>query len=335
MMDSGEPLEPTIPEFRPLPLLGNPHIQTVLAHWFQGPALAPGARSHRVALADGDQLVLHDTVPENWIPGTGIAVLIHGLGGSHRSGCVQRQARLLLQQGWRVVCPDLRGCGLGLPLARRPYHAGSSDDLRVAMASIHAWSPSSPLVLIGFSLGGNIVLKLAGEVGEHPVPGLERVVAVSPPIDLERCANLIALPRNRFYELHFLQELLKLARRRQRLFPDLPALRFPRRMTLRLYDELYIAPRNGFTDALDYYHRAAALPLIPRIAIPTLIMTARDDPFIAVEPFQCLSVSQSVEVRIFSQGGHLGFLGWDGVGGFRWAEQRIAAWVMGKRKENG
>jgi predicted alpha/beta-fold hydrolase len=242
---------------------------------------------------------------------------------------VQRQARILLKRGWRVVRLDLRGCGLGLPLARRPCHAGCSDDLRAAAAAVHRWSPESPLVLIGFSLGGNIVLKLAGEASSHPVPRLERVAAASPPIDLERCAGLIALPRNRLYELHFLRELLRLARRRQHLFPDLPPVRFPPRMTLRIYDELYIAPRCGFADALDYYRRAAALPFIEQIKLPTLMMTARDDPFIAVEPFQDLAKRQPIEVRLLDRGGHLGFLGWDGAGGIRWAEQRIADWLGG------
>jgi predicted alpha/beta-fold hydrolase len=327
MMRSEEPSAPIIPEFQPLPLLGNPHLQTLLAHIFKGPVLTVATQNHRIELADGDQLVLHDTVSPRWHPGQPIAILIHGLGGTHRSGCVQRQARLLLKRGWRVVRLDLRGCGHGFPLARRPYHAGCSDDLRRAAAVVHRWSPASPLVLIGFSLGGNIVLKLAGEAAAHPVPGLKKVAAVSPPIDLERSAGLLALPRNRFYEVHFLRELLKLAQRRQRLFPDLPPVRFPRYMTLRLFDEMYIAPRCGFADALDYYRRAAALPFIERITVPTLIMTASDDPMIAVEPFRQLSAPKQVEVRILSKGGHLGFLGWDGAGGIRWAEQRVADWV--------
>src|SRR5205807_9088715 len=131
---------------------------------------------------------------------------------------------------------DLRGSGQGVALARRPYHAGCSEDIRAAVAEIQRWSPASPLVLIGFSLGGNIVLKLAGEASDHPVPGLERVAAVAPPIDLERCSGLISLPRNRFYELHFLRNLIGQARRRHALVPGLGPTRFPREMTLRRYD---------------------------------------------------------------------------------------------------
>src|SRR5207253_1311988 len=118
-------------------------------------------------------------------------------------------------------------------------------------------------------------------------------------------------------------------RRRQRLFPELPAVRFPRRMTVRLFDELHTAPLWGFDDALDYYRRISSRPLLDRITVPTLILTARDDPFIAVEAFQDLALPRSIELRIVEHGGHLGFLGWDGAGGFRWAERRLAEWVSG------
>ncbi len=316
------------PDFRPLPLLSNPHVQTVLAILFKGRPFSFASTEHTVALPDGDHLVLHDSVPPGWQPGDRIALLVHGLGGSHQAGSVQRLAGLLLPAGLRVVRLDLRGCGRGLPLARRPYHAGCSGDLRAAAAEVHRWSPTSPLVLIGFSLGGNIVLKLAGEAAEQPVPGLECVVAAAPPIHLERCSELLALPRNRFYERHFLHHLLRLVRQRQRLFPDLPQVRFPPHLTLRVFDDLYTAPRSGYAGALDYYRRAASAPLIPAIRVPALILTARDDPFIAVEPFEDLAVPPHVEVRILDQGGHLGFLGWDGAGGIRWAERRIAEWVL-------
>jgi len=317
----------TASEFRPLPLLGNPHLQTLLGTWLRGPAFHLGSRERHVLLDDGDRLVLHDSVPELWRKGGRIALLVHGLGGSHRSSHLQRMAGFLLPRGVRVVRMDLRGCGRGTTLARRSYHAGCSDDVRAAVAEVHRWSPTSPLVLVGFSLGGNIVLKLAGEAGSQPVPALERVAAIAPPVDLERCATLIERPRNRLYELHFVRELVALARRRQHYFPDSRPLRFPRRMTLRLFDDLYTAPRSGFADALDYYRRASSLPLLLSIKLPTLILTARDDPFVAVDPLEMLTAPPNVEVRILARGGHLGFLGWDGAGGIRWAERRVAEWV--------
>lgn len=314
------------PEFRPLPLLGNAHVQTVLGAMLHVPVGSLASRERHVALDDGDRLVVHESVPAGWRSGDPLALLVHGLGGSHRSGYVQRMGRLLLARGLRVACLDLRGSGRGFSLARRPYHAGCSADVRAVAAALH--HDLSPLFLIGFSLGGNIVLKLAGEAAREPLPGLARVAALAPPIELDLCSRLISLPRNRFYEKHFLHELVALALRRQRLFPDLPPVNFPRPLSLRLFDDLYTAPRSGFRDAADYYRRASALPLIPDITVPTLIMTARDDPFIPVAPFESLRPSDHILLRVVPAGGHLGFLGRDGAGGIRWAEQRVVDWLM-------
>ena len=190
-------------DFRPLPLLGNAHIQTLLGNMLPVPDLSHPTRQHIVELIDGDRLVLHDSVPKGWRSGDRIALLVHGLGGSHRSRHLCSLARLLLPRGLRVVRMDLRGTGRGLPLARHGYHGGCSDDVRAATAAIQGWSPSSPLILIGVSLGGNIALKLAGEMGEHPVPSLERVAALAPPINLELCSDRLAQPRCRLYERHF------------------------------------------------------------------------------------------------------------------------------------
>ena len=171
------------------------------------------------------------------------------------------------------------------------------------------------------------MLKTAGEAAEHPAPYLERVVALNPPIDLGRCAALMALPRNRMYNQYFTRLLVEEAWRRQHYFPDLPPLRFPRRMTTRLYDDLYTAPRGGFADALDYYRSVSTFSLIPRIDVPTLILTARDDPFIAVEPFEELRAPDNVIVRIVPHGGHIGFVGWEGSRIGRWAESQVAEWL--------
>ncbi|HEV3238742.1 MAG TPA: alpha/beta fold hydrolase [Gemmataceae bacterium] len=314
-------------EFCPLPLLSNGHLQTLLGTLFTGPALADPAEECRVRLPDGDQIVFHQNTAPSWQPGDRIALLVHGLGGSHRSRHIQRMARLLLTRGWRVIRMDLRGCGNGLPLARYCYHGGCSDDVRAVAAEIARMYPTSPLTAIGVSLGGNIVLKMAGEVHEHPLPNLERVTALAPPIDLTSCAAMLARPQCRLYERHFLKDLIAEAVARQQVFPDLPPLRFPRTMTIRLFDELYTAPRRGFADASDYYRRSSSMPLLERIQVPTLILAARDDPFIAVEPFEALSLPASVRVRIQNHGGHLGFLGRDGAGGYRWAEQRIVDWI--------
>jgi predicted alpha/beta-fold hydrolase len=240
--------------------------------------------------------------------------------------------RQLLGWGWRVVRVDLRGSGRGISLARKPYHAGCSDDIRAVLAALRQQAPASPLVLVGYSLGGNIVLKLAGEARDHPVPGLAAVAAINPPIDLVGASAELA--RHRLYEQHLVRGLMALARQRARHFPG-HRQRFPRRLSLFQFDDLYTAPRVGFAGALDYYTRASALPWIQHIQAPTLILTSRDDPLVPVTPFLDLAAPPGVEVRIASGGGHLGFLGWDGIGGVRWVDRRILDWLANLQERAG
>jgi predicted alpha/beta-fold hydrolase len=317
------------PDFRPLPLLGNPHIQTLLGAYLPGGQCPRPQHEHIVRLADGDALLLHENVPRAWKPGEPIALLLHGLIGSHESAHVSRIARRVLAAGVRVFRMDMRGAGRGLPLARGSYHSGRSEDVREALAQLSVLAPGSPQLLLGVSMGGNVALKLAGELSGHPVPGLVRVAAICPPIDLARCAELILLPRNRMYERAFTAGLVRAALLRRQHFPDLPPLSFPEPLNLVLFDEHYTAPRNGFAGAQDYYRRASSFPLIPDIPIPTLILTARDDPFIAVEPFEKLRLPRHVELHILPRGGHVGFIGWDGAGGVRWAERWLVRWLIG------
>jgi predicted alpha/beta-fold hydrolase len=315
-------------EFKPLPFLGNPHVQTVLGSLLRGPALTFPSVQHTVTLTDGDGLLLYDSVSERWQPGDRVVLLVHGLGGSHASGYMHRMARRLLPRGIRVIRMDLRGCGNGMALARRPYHGGCSDDVRAAAEEIDRMCPNSPLTLIGFSLGGNIVLKLAGEAVENPLPNLNRVAAVSPPVDMVRCAALLGMRHNRFYERHYVRGLLKQVRQRRILHADEPNISFPRRLTMRGFDDLYTAVRWGFDGSQDYYRKASSVHLLSRIQVSTLILTARDDPFIAVQSFEELSLPNDSELQILPRGGHLGFLGRNVTGGVRWAECRVAEWVQ-------
>lgn len=312
--------------FRPLPFLGNAHVQTLLGN-------IPERRGYvqsrlRVApLPDRDRLALHDSVPPRWNSGDPIAVLLHGLGGCHRSGYMQRTAVRLMERGWRVVRMDLRGVGSGASLARKTYYGGCSEDARAAAEEIHRWSPASPISFVGFSLGGNIALKLAGEAADRPVAGLASVAAFCPPIDLTASAAMIALPQNRFYERYFLRHLVEQVTQQRRRFPELPRPEFPKPLTMRLFDDAYTAPTWGFADALDYYGQSSAVGVIPRIKVPSFILTARDDPFIPAAPFENLRLPGHVEMHIAQRGGHMGFLGWNNGDGVRWAEARICEWL--------
>jgi predicted alpha/beta-fold hydrolase len=227
----------------------------------------------------------------------------------------------------RVLRMDLRGVGAGERLAKRTYHGGCSEDVRAVAAYFHRENPGTPLILVGLSLGGNIVLKLAGEAAADPLAGLVAVAALAPPIDMIGCARMLAQPSNRLYEQYFVRHLKDQVKRNRRHHSDQPKPRFPRQLTMRLFDEMVTAPSWGFADALDYYRRASALPVLGQIQVPAFILTARDDPFIAVEPFETLRPGPATEVHIMGRGGHLGFLGRDGAGGFRWAERRLVEWI--------
>jgi len=312
--------------FRPLPFLSNPHVQTVLGSMLRGTRFHAPTRLRAVPLPDGDHLAILDSIPPMWKPGDPIVVIVHGMGGSAKSAFVQRTARRYWKAGMRAVRVDLRGSGAGVAWARGIYNAGVSADIRSVMGMLERESPSSPVLLVGFSLGGNISLKLAGEVNEHPVPNLAKVIAVAPPIDLQSCSSLIALRRNRIYDRKFTRNLLELANEHHQHHPDLPLPNFPKKLTVRQFDDLYTSPRAGFQNADDYYRRSSSAPLIANINVPTLILTARDDPFIPAEPFERLAPNDFVRVVITKHGGHLGFLGADGEGGSRWAEQQIAEW---------
>jgi hypothetical protein len=232
----------------------------------------------------------------------------------------------LTAKGVRVIRIDLRGAGAGMKLARKFYNAACSADVRAVLKALHTEHATSPLLLLGFSLGGNIVLRVAGEAAQDPVAGLTAVVAVGPPIDLERCSELIS--QQRFYDQFYARQLIAQVREHAGYFPDLPRVDFPRGASLRAFDDLYTAPRWGYAGALDYYRRASVSALLASIRVPCLILTARDDPFIALEPFLDVSLSPSVTLQITNHGGHLGYLGHDGKGGFRWAETRVVRWAL-------
>jgi predicted alpha/beta-fold hydrolase len=140
-----------------------------------------------------------------------------------------------------------------------------------------------------------------------------------------RCSELIS--RYRLYDAFYVHHLVTQVAEHERHHPEVPRIVFPRRTTLRLFDDLYTAPRWGYADSLDYYRQASAVTWVPKIRVPAFLLTSRDDPFVAVESFEALPPSASLEVHIAAHGGHLGFLGSDGNGGIRWAETQLVQWL--------
>ncbi len=313
--------------FRPLFLLRNRHVQTLLGARASF-ARPPPSRTMQVALGDGDRLALEVATPPRWSEGDRTAVLVHGLCGCHGSSYQVRLARKLYDRGVRAVRLNLRGCGSGEGLARRPYHSGRSRDVLTAIDQLRRETPDSSIDLIGFSLGGNIVLKMVGELGDRALGRLRHVIALCPPVNLLACAWRISRPAARVYEHYFVRLLCRSVHERHRRFPELGIPRLPSRLSLFEFDDLYTAPQCGFLNAVDYYQRASSAPLIPNIRVPTALLFAADDPLIDIDSLDHIDRPAHVELHKTTRGGHLGFLGrsHDSVG-LRWMDSRILEWL--------
>jgi len=313
--------------FRPLPLLTNPHVQTFVAAKLAWP-LEPPSVTRFVQLPDDDTIALEVSTPAGWQPEDQTVVLLHGLCGCHRSPYMQRLARKLLRCGIRAVRMNLRGCGSGKGLARYPYHSGQSTDVLAVLESLQQACPRSPVTLVGFSLGGNIILKLAGELAAMVPANVQRVIAICSPVDLAACVRLLLQPANRLYDRYFTQLLCAEVAYRHSRFPDLPPVKLPQRLSLYEFDEYYTAPQCGFRDALDYYRQCSAAPLVPQITIPCHMLFAADDPVVDAHVFDGVALPPHVQVIRTSYGGHLGFLGIPGrPGGYHAMDAQLLAWI--------
>jgi predicted alpha/beta-fold hydrolase len=229
----------------------------------------------------------------------------------------------------------LRGAGSGFGLARGIYHGGRSEDVRTVAEWLGARAPGTPITLIGFSLGANLVLKLAAEAADRPLVGLESVVAANPPLDLAACCRQIRRPENRLYDRNFARMLRREIARLHATFPELGPVDLSSVRSVYEFDDLYTAPRHGFDGADDYYARCSAGPLITRITIPGLVVHAEDDPFIPAGPFLSVAFPRQLALELISFGGHLGYISrsrW--LGDRRWLDARIVTWLATRREAN-
>jgi predicted alpha/beta-fold hydrolase len=317
-----------VPRFEPHPWLADPHLQTIVARFLPSPRHQLASRYAEISLERGDRIAVLDSRPQGWSPGDPSSILVHGLGGCARSPYIVRVARKLVDSGIRVVRMNLRGAGSGFGASRSYYHSGSTDDLRAVAEWLTDRAPGSPIALVGFSLGANLVLKLAGEAADRPVSGLDCVVAANPPLDLETCCRQIQQRVNRRYDQNFLRNLRREVSRLHQAFPDLEPVDFSTARSLIDFDELYTAKQNGFASALDYYTQCSAGVFVPRIEVPGLVIHARDDPFIPVAPFLSVTFPPGLALELIEKGGHLGYFSrtpWRGDR--RWLDARIATWL--------
>lgn len=314
--------------FEPFPFFTDPHKQTII-NSFCNFLWEPPSQTKLVSLPDGDKIALEITTPWNWKATDVTVVLVHGLCGSHESPNLVRMAKRLEPMGIRAVRYNMRNCGSGKGLARNIYHSGRSEDIFYVLKTLRKEHPESPIVLIGFSLGGNLVLKLAGELGSLGKEFLREVIAVSPPVDLYSSVQMLGNSENAMYERYFYKLLRADVLYRHQKFKDLPPVQLPRKLKLYEFDQLYTAPTCGFRNADDYYNKCSSIYFVPDIAVKTKILLSEDDPIISSRSLDTCSLPHCVHLFKTKKGGHMGYLGNPSKDkGFYWLDSLLIDWIL-------
>ena len=291
------------------------------------------ATAIRIPLDDGESMVVHEEHGGPLAEDVPTAILIHGLGGNHRSPYLQRIAQQLRRNGVRVWRVDLRGSGAGATFAWRPAHAGSSGDLAAIVRAAHERYPHSPLRIAGFSLGGNVLLKMLGETAaggplsdQLELSCIDRALAVAPPINLHDCASNMDRLSRRVYTRYYLKMLDKQVQQRRELWPAWQAIaREPKVRSIREFDARYTAPLAGFRDTNHYYDESSSDQWLPFLKTPTTILVDRHDPIVTEASFRRSSFDPAiVKLEHTRHGGHLGYVGLDDRGKImRWMDHYV------------
>jgi hypothetical protein len=298
--------------FEPHPWLTNGHLQTIVGNFLPRPAfdLPDVAETVEVDPADGSRVLCHcHWQPETVRAARLTAVLVHGLNGSSNSRYICGIAQRAWDAGMNVIRMNMRNCGGTDALSPTLFHSGRSEDVGAVVRHFAQRFGLKRVALVGYSMGGNMVLKLAGEWGARPP--LVAVATVCSVIDLAACANALHAPSNFVYERHFLHALMQRFRHKAELFPGIYQTRGigPVR-SIREFDQKIVAPNCGFRDADDYYHRAASARVIDRITVPALVLLAQDDPFIRLTPETRERILANPHIDFIEprHGGHCAFL---------------------------
>jgi len=315
--------------FTPHSIFQNGHAQTLAAYaWPRGfRSYVEGDEERLFEVEPGVNVLAHCRWQTN--PAAKPSIVIwHGIEGSTASNYMLAIAEKGFIAGFNIVRVNLRNCGGTEHLTPTLYHGGLSEDLRAVVKELIEKDKLSTLFLVGYSLGGNLVLKLAGEYGDNPRPEILGVCAVSPSVDLTASAELILKRSNWIYQQDFVRRLKQRIRTKNKLYPhlyDITGLEEIR--TVRAFDERFTAPAHGFADANDYYYRSSSLRVADRIRIPTLILHAEDDPFIPFAPLSEPGFSENPYILLIhpKRGGHVAFLASQpGKNEDRfWAENRV------------
>jgi predicted alpha/beta-fold hydrolase len=310
----GEQTSPWLTEFRPRRGMGHGDVQTLLANFLPRRLELPAPESTIVEVdrATQSRVLCHC----NWQPEAVRAermtlLVLHGLEGSSRSQYMRGNADKAWRAGWNVIRMNMRNCGGTEMLSPTLYHSGLSGDVRAVAEFFAGRFDLRQMAWAGYSMGGNMVLKAAGEYGDSAPGWLRAVVGVSPVLDLQPSADALHDARNRVYEWNFLRNMLARYRRKSELLPGHFSLANCKLVhSIRSYDEYIVAPNCGFLGADDYYYRAASARVLDRIAVPTLILHALDDPFIRILPETLEKIAANPHIAFVEtkHGGHCGFL---------------------------
>ncbi len=313
--------------FKPSAIFRNGHIQTLLPYlWSKRPSVL--FMRERLELSDGDFLDL------DWLRSghARLAVLSHGLEGSTQSSYIHGMAESLRHAGWDVLAWNFRGCSGEPNRLLRYYHSGDSADLSFVVH--HAAIKYQDISLIGFSMGGNMTMKYLGEAPPHPA--VKMAVGISVPVDLGACARALDQRLdNHLYIRRFLKSLIaKIEEKAQRFPGKLDVSGIHKIRTFQEFDDRYSAPIHGFIDAADYYCWANSLQFLHRIQVPTLIVNARNDPFLTPGsiPIDVAENSPHLFLDAPESGGHVGFFQ-SPLNRRPWYEKRAVEFLAGLDKE--
>jgi predicted alpha/beta-fold hydrolase len=310
------------PEFHPRKWLTNGHAQTIAGNFLPRPdhLPAPVAELVEVSPAHGSQISSQVLCECHWQPlperaSRPTAIVLHGLEGSSRSQYVIGNANKLWRGGCNIIRMNMRNCGIpGYDMTRMTptlYHSGMSSDVEHVMRFFLERESLTSLSLIGYSMGGNLMLKLVGDLGSDAPPQLHSVIGVSPAIDLGASADALHEWQNRLYERKFVRALLKRFRHKAMLFPRaFDQQRATGISSLREFDDYITALYSGFQSASDYYYRAASARVLDKIAVPTLLLHACDDPFIRLTDETRIAIAANPNITFLEteHGGHCAFL---------------------------
>lgn len=320
--------------FHAAPWARGSHAQTLLARMLR-PAKGPPLTRERVGTPDGDFLDVE------WGPDPGatapVALVLHGLEGSARRRYMLSMCRELLARGVRPVAMSFRGCSGEPNRTPRFYHSGETGDPTLVLELVRRRCPGRPVGAVGFSLGGNALLKLLGERPDGGRGLVDATAAISVPFDLAAGERLLEASRmGRVYTSYFLRSLRTKVREKAALLDG--SIRIDaalRARTLREFDDAATAPLHGFRDADDYYARCSSDRFITGVAVPTLVLHSRDDPFLPAEaiPLEALAVNPHVVAVLPEQGGHVGFLGRTPWRPIFWAEEEAARFLAANLSE--